>query len=43
MNPTDLVEFNPVNTYTLGGQLGKTSDKGGIWLNFLYGDQDGNA
>jgi hypothetical protein len=41
MNPTDLVEFNPVNTYTLGGQLGKTSDKGGIWLNFLYGDQDG--
>lgn len=41
MNPTDIVEFNPVNTYTLGAQLGKTSDKGGIWLNFLYGDQDG--
>jgi hypothetical protein len=41
MNPTDIVEFNPVNTYTLGGQLGKTSDAGGIWLNFLYGDQDG--
>lgn len=41
MNPTDLVEFNPVNTYTLGGQIGKTSDKGGIWVNFLYGDQDG--
>jgi hypothetical protein len=41
MNPTDLVEFNPVNTYTLGAQIGKTTDAGGIWLNFLYGDQDG--
>lgn len=41
MNPTDFLEFNPVNTYTLGGQIGKTSDAGGIWLNVLYGDQDG--
>jgi hypothetical protein len=41
MNPTDIVEFNPVNTYTLGGQIGHTSDKGGIWFNVLYGDQDG--
>lgn len=41
MNQTDIVEFNPVNTYTLGAQIGKTSDKGGIWFNFLYGDQDG--
>ncbi|WP_262497203.1 porin [Ohtaekwangia koreensis] len=41
MNPTDVVEFNPVNTYTLGAQIGKTSDAGGIWLNLLYGDQDG--
>ncbi len=41
MNPTDLVEFNPVNTYTLGAQIGKTGDMGGVWLNFLYGDQDG--
>lgn len=41
MNPTDLVEFNPVNTYTLGAQLGHSNDAGGIWLNFLYGDQDG--
>ncbi len=41
MNPTDIVEFNPVNTYTLGTQIGKTSDAGGIWFNFLYGDQDG--
>jgi len=41
MNPTDIVEFNPVSTFTYGAQLGKTSDAGGIWLNFLYGDQDG--
>lgn len=41
MNPTDIVEFNPVNTYTLGGQLGYSNDKGNIYLNFLYGDQDG--
>jgi hypothetical protein len=41
MNPTDIVEFNPVNTYTLGGQIGYTNDNGGIWLNLLYGDQDG--
>jgi hypothetical protein len=41
MNPTDIVEFNPVNTYTVGLQIGKTTDAGGIWLNFLYGDQDG--
>jgi hypothetical protein len=37
MNPTDIVEFNPVNTYTLGAQIGF----GGLYLNFLYGDQDG--
>jgi hypothetical protein len=42
MNPTDLVEFNPVNTYTIGAQLGHSNDAGGVWLNFLYGDQDGN-
>lgn len=41
MNPTDIVEFNPVNTYTFGAQIGKTGDAGGAWLNFLYGDQDG--
>lgn len=41
MNPTDVVEFNPVNTYTIGAQIGKTTDAGGIWLNVLYGDQDG--
>lgn len=42
MNPTDLVEFNPVNTYTVGAQLGHSNDAGGIWLNLLYGDQDGS-
>jgi hypothetical protein len=41
MNPTDIVEFNPVNTYTFGGQIGHTSDAGGIWFNVLYGDQTG--
>lgn len=41
MNPTDIVEFNPVNTYTLGAQVGKSGDGGSIYLNFLYGDQDG--
>jgi hypothetical protein len=41
MNPTDMLEFNPVNTYTIGAQIGKTTDAGGVWLNLLYGDQDG--
>jgi hypothetical protein len=41
MNPTDLVEFNPKNTYTLGGQFGYVNDKGSVYLNALYGDQDG--
>jgi len=41
MNPTDLVEFNPVNTYSVGGQIGYTNDRGGIWFNVLDGDQDG--
>lgn len=41
MNPTDIVEFNPVNTYTLGAQVGKSGDGGSVYLNFLYGDQDG--
>lgn len=41
LNPTDFLEMNPYNTYTIGGQIGKTSDAGGVWLNLLYGDQDG--
>ncbi len=36
-NPTDLTDFNPTSTYTLGAQLGMK----GFYLNFLYGDQDG--
>ena len=41
MNPTDIVEFNPINTYTVGGQIGHANDAGGVWLNVIYGDQDG--
>lgn len=41
MNPTDLVEFNPVGTYVAGAQIGYSNDSGGAWLNFLYGDHDG--
>ncbi|HEX5170645.1 MAG TPA: outer membrane beta-barrel protein [Cyclobacteriaceae bacterium] len=41
MNPTDYVEFNDAKSYTIGAQIGKTGDAGGVWLNFLYGDQDG--
>ena len=37
MNPTDFTDFNPVGTYTLGAQIGFS----GLFLNFLYGDQDG--
>jgi len=36
-NPTDLTEFNPVGTWSVGAQLGYK----GIYLNLLYGDQDG--
>jgi hypothetical protein len=36
-NPTDLTDFNPLGTYTLGAQL----DYKGVYLNLLYGDQDG--
>lgn len=43
MNPTDIVEFNPVGTYTIGGQLGITKDNGGAWFNLLAGDPDGNS
>jgi len=41
MNPTDMTEFAPFGTYTLGAQLGYSNDKGSAYLNFLYGDQDG--
>ena len=42
MNPTDFTEFNDVGSYTLGGQLGYSSDAASVYLNLLYGDQDGN-
>lgn len=42
LNPTDLTEFNPASTYSLGAQLGYENDKGSIYFNVLYGDQDGN-
>lgn len=42
MNPTDMVEFNLVDTYTIGGQLGYSGDMGGAWLNVLVGDQTGS-
>lgn len=41
MNPTDMTEFNALGTYTLGAQLGYTTDAGSTYLNFVYGDQDG--
>jgi hypothetical protein len=41
MNPTDMTEFNIAGTYTLGAQLGYSTDAGSAYLNFVYGDQDG--
>ena len=41
MNPTDFTDFNPVASYTLGGQLGYTTDAASVYLNLLFGDQDG--
>ena len=41
-NPTDATDFNPVNTYTLGAQLGYSGDASSVYLNLLYGDQDGS-
>ncbi|PZX50236.1 porin [Algoriphagus chordae] len=41
MNPTDMTEFNLAGTYTLGAQLGYSTDAASTYLNFVYGDQDG--
>lgn len=41
MNPTDMTEFNLNGTYTLGAQLGYSTDAGSTFLNVVYGDQDG--
>lgn len=40
-NPTDFTDSNPVNTYTLGAQLGYSGDASSVYLNLVYGDQDG--
>lgn len=42
MNPTDMTDYNMFNTYTLGAQLGYSTDAGSAYLNFVYGDQDGS-
>ncbi len=39
MNPTDLTDFNPIQKYTGGLQIGYSDDSGSAYLNFLYGDQ----
>jgi hypothetical protein len=41
MNPTDMTEFNLNGTYTLGAQLGYSTEAGNTYLNLVYGDQDG--
>ena len=41
MNPNDKTLFNGTGTYTIGGQLGYTKGSGKVFLNALYGDQDG--
>lgn len=38
MNPTDATEFNPIDEYAGGAQLGYTNDKGGAWLNTVFSD-----
>lgn len=38
-NPTDLTEANYIGSYSYGAQLGYK----GVYLNLLYGDQDGDA
>jgi len=37
MNPTDFTDFNPWGGYTYGAQFGFK----GVYLNVIYGDQDG--
>ena len=37
-NPTDLTEANSIGSYSFGAQLGYK----GVYLNLLYGDQDGD-
>ncbi len=42
MNPTDVTSYNPVGSYYLGGQLGYSNKGKNIYLNVLWGDQDGD-
>lgn len=41
MNPTDFTEYNPFAAYTVGAQLGYANEVTSLYLNLLYGDQDG--
>ena len=41
-NPTDMTEANFLNSLTLGAQLGYSGEASSIYLNVLYGDQDGS-
>ncbi|MFL5765033.1 MAG: outer membrane beta-barrel protein [Bacteroidia bacterium] len=40
-NPNELTEFNPVGTYTSGGQISFLSRTCSFYCNAQYGDQDG--
>tara|TARA_R110002020_G_scaffold143070_5_gene315237 strand:- start:307 stop:1431 length:1125 start_codon:yes stop_codon:yes gene_type:complete len=42
MNSTDYTDYNPFGGYTAGAQLGYSAGSGSAFLNFLYGDQDGD-
>lgn len=42
MNPTDYTEFNPFNSYTVGGQLAFKGKRNAVAVNFSYGDPDGD-
>lgn len=41
MNPTDYTEYNPFDSYTLGGQISYSKNEKSIYLNATYGDPDG--
>jgi hypothetical protein len=41
MNPTDYTEFNPFDTYILGGQIGFSKQGKSLYLNTTIGDPDG--
>jgi hypothetical protein len=41
MDPTDYTEYNPFDSYTLGGQFGFTKEGKSMYLNTTYGDPDG--